>query len=182
MPQFDFLIVGFDDDLLVEIILDSIPQHKQVGVDPPQLLIAEGDPILLLLPFDLTRFESTYLLKLHDIELLHLATVIDPHALLGQDVVDYALNRLTDLDLLVEQLGLAVVAGLDIVEDVREEDYLKLVQVEHLRDVEQHLVGVVPQVVLGRLVQDLVRLVGEAALAVLPVQLFVSTAGPHLEG
>jgi hypothetical protein len=59
VPQFDFLIVGFDDDLLVEIILDSIPQHKQVGVDPPQLLMAEGDPILLLLPFDLTRFEST---------------------------------------------------------------------------------------------------------------------------
>lgn len=44
-------------------------------------------------------------------------------------------NGRTDLYLIIEQFGLAVVAGLSIIENMREEDDLKLVEVEGLGDV-----------------------------------------------
>ena len=78
-----------------------------------------------------------------------------------------------DLDVVVEEVGLAVVAGLDVVEDVGEEDDLELVEVEDLADQQQQLVGVVPGMLVGGLVQDLVRLVGEPRLQVLLFQLLV---------
>lgn len=60
-------------------------------------------------------------------------------------------------------------AGLDVVEDVGEEDYLKLVEVEGLGDVQQQLVGVQLGVVLRHLVQYLIRLVGQSAPHELPI-------------
>ena len=34
MPFLDLLIIRLDDNLIVEIILDSVSHNKQVGVDP----------------------------------------------------------------------------------------------------------------------------------------------------
>ena len=85
-------------------------------------------------------------------------------------------DGLADFDVLVEQFGLGVVAGLDVVEDVGEEDDFELVEVEGLGDVQDEFVGVLSRVVFRRLAQDLVRFVGEAAVHELAVQLLVPAA------
>ena len=105
---------------------------------------------------------------IHDVELLGLRGL-----LLGEEGLDDVVDLGGDLDVVVEEVGLAVVAGLDVVEDVGEEDDLELVEVEDLADQQQQLVGVVPGMLVGGLVQDLVRLVGEPRLQVLLFQLLV---------
>lgn len=105
---------------------------------------------------------------IHDVELLGLRGL-----LLGEEGLDDVVDLGGDLDVVVEEVGLAVVAGLDVVEDVGEEDDLELVEVEDLADQQQQLVGVVPGMLVGGLVQDLVRLVGEPRLQVLLLQLLV---------
>ena len=42
VPGLDFLVVGLYHRLLVEVVLDRVAQHQQVGVDPLELLAAEG--------------------------------------------------------------------------------------------------------------------------------------------
>lgn len=96
-----------------------------------------------------------------------------------QDALDDLCDSGADLDVVVEELRLSVVAGLAVVEDVREEDDFKLVEVESLGDVKQQIVWVVPWVGLRHLVQDLVRLVGQPAPHVLALQLLVPAAA-HL--
>lgn len=44
-------------------------------------------------------------------------------------------NRRTNLNLIIEQLRLAIVAWFSIIENMREEDDLKLIEVEGLSDV-----------------------------------------------
>ena len=90
-----------------------------------------------------------------------------------EEALDDEVDLGGDLDVVVEEVGLTVVAGLDLVEDVGEEDDLELVEVEDLADQQQQLVGVVPRLLVGRLVEDLVRLVGEPRLQVLLLQLLV---------
>jgi hypothetical protein len=108
----------------------------------------------------------------HDVVLLDLAGV---EAVLEDAFDDFGDDR-TDLDIVVEEVGFGVVAGLAVVEDVGEEDDFELVEVEGLGDVQQQVVGVVPRVGLRHLVQDLVGLVGEPAAHVLPLQLLVAAA------
>jgi hypothetical protein len=59
MPALDFLVVGLDDRLLVEVVLHCVAQHQEVGVDAFELLGAEGASQLLLLALPLLRgFEA----------------------------------------------------------------------------------------------------------------------------
>lgn len=80
--------------------------------------------------------------------------------MLSQDQPDEFIDLRGDLDI-VEELWLCAVAGFDIAEDVGEEDYFKLVEVEDLDHVEQHFVRVVIWIVICCLLQDLVGFVGE---------------------
>lgn len=58
----------------------------------------------------------------------------------------------TDLNLIIEQFRLTIVARLSIVENMREEDDLKLVEVEGLGDMQQQLIRVQPGMVVRHLV------------------------------
>lgn len=58
----------------------------------------------------------------------------------------------TDLYLIIEQFRLTIVARLSIVENMREEDDLKLVEVEGLGDMQQQLIRVQPGMVVRHLV------------------------------
>jgi hypothetical protein len=100
----------------------------------------------------------------------------------AQDVLDGALHLCRQFDVLVEEVGFRVVAGLDIVEDVGEEDDFELVEVEDLDHVQQQLVGVVPWVVLGGALEYFVGLVGEAGLEVLLLQFLVGGSAAGAEG
>ena len=93
------------------------------------------------------------------------------------DILNNFGNGRTDLNLIIEQFRLAIVAGLSVVEYMREEDDLKLVEVEGLGDVEEQLVGVESGMVVSHLMQDLVGFVGETAADELPVQLLVAAVG-----
>ena len=99
--------------------------------------------------------------------------------LFRNNLLDKFVHVPRNFHIFAEQIGLIVVAGLDVVEDVREEDYLELVEVEDLGRVEQQLVGVVPGTVLGCFVEDLVGLVCETRHQVLLLQLLVSGSRPH---
>jgi hypothetical protein len=85
----------------------------------------------------------------------------------AQDVLDDALGVCGEFDVLVEEVGLEVVAGLDVFEDVGEEDDFELVEVQDLDHVQQ-LVGVVPWVVLNGALECFVGLVGEDGFKILP--------------
>lgn len=58
----------------------------------------------------------------------------------------------TDLYLIIEQFRLAIVARFSVIENMREEDDLKLVEVEGLGDMQQQLIGVQPGMVVRHLV------------------------------
>lgn len=57
-----------------------------------------------------------------------------------------------DLYLIIEQFRLTIVARLSVVENMREEDDLKLVEVEGLGDMQQQLIRVQPGMVVRHLV------------------------------
>jgi hypothetical protein len=80
---------------------------------------------------------------------------------------DDALGVCGEFDVLVEEVRLEVVAGLDVFEDVGEEDDFELVEVEDLDHVQQ-LVGVVPWAVLNGALEYFVGLVGEDGFKILP--------------
>jgi hypothetical protein len=61
-----------------------------------------------------------------------------------------------NIHILVEQFWLGIVARLDIVENVGKKYYFELVEMEHLRSVNQKLIGVIPGTVLCSFMQNLV--------------------------
>jgi hypothetical protein len=67
---------------------------------------------------------------LHDVELLQLVGVVAVLGLLVEDGLDYFGYFRADFYLVVEEFGFVVVAEFVVVEDVGEEDYLELVEME----------------------------------------------------